>query len=243
MTGKVSDKTQNKALSNAIITANKLNTETTIGFGMSKPSGQYEIKANSNADSLTLIIKMLGYATQRINIPNKSQTINFELEESSIELKEVKVRPDPIKKYGDTLSYAVSAFKDKNDRVIADIIKKLPGVEVTQSGQILYQGEPINKYYIEGMDLLEGRYKLANENLNVEAVTNVEILENHQPVRMLNGVVHSEKAALNIKLKKKHHHNWTNKFGSGLLSPTLGCESYTDAFHKKHPIFSNLSSQ
>jgi hypothetical protein len=50
ITGKVSDKAQKKALSNAIITLNKLNTETTIGFGMSKPSGQYEIKCNANAD-------------------------------------------------------------------------------------------------------------------------------------------------------------------------------------------------
>lgn len=216
ITGKVSDKTQNKTLSNAIITVNKLNTEITLGYGMSKPSGQYEIKSNVNADSLTLNIKMLGYAAQRINIANKNQTINFELEESSIELKEVKVKPDPIKKYGDTLSYAVSAFKDKNDRVIADIIKKLPGVEVSPNGQILYQGEPINKYYIEGMDLLEGRYKLANENLNVEAVTNVEILENHQPVKMLNGVVHSEKAALNIKLKKNITTTGQVSLGAGI---------------------------
>ncbi len=216
ITGKVSDKAQNKALSNAIITANKLNTEITIGYGISKPSGQYEIKSNANADSLTLNIKMLGYAAQRINIANKSQTINFELKESSIELKEVKVKPDPIKKYGDTLSYAVSAFKDKNDRVIADIIKKLPGVEVSPNGQILYQGEPINKYYIEGMDLLEGRYKLANENLNVEAVTDVEILENHQPVKMLNGVVHSEKAALNIKLKKNITTTGQVSLGAGI---------------------------
>lgn len=224
ITGKVSDKTQSKALANAIITANKLNTETTIGFGMSKPLGQFEIKANSSADSLTLIIKMLGYATQRLNVPNKSQTINFELEESSIELKEIKVRPEPIKKNGDTLSYTVSAFKDKNDRVIADIIKKLPGVEVSPNGQILYQGEPINKYYIEGMDLLEGRYKLANENLNVEAVTNVEILENHQPVRMLNGVVHSEKAALNIKLKKNITTTGQVSLGAGIDPAQLLCD-------------------
>jgi len=236
ISGKVSDKTQNKALSNAIITLNKLNTETTIGFGMSKPSGQYEIKCNANADSLTLIIKMLGYAAQRINIANKSQTINFELEESSIELKEVKVKPDPIKKYGDTLSYAVSAFKDKNDRVIADIIRKLPGVEVSPNGQILYQGEPINKYYIEGMDLLEGRYKLANENLNVEAVTNIEILENHQPVRMLNGVVHSEKAALNIKLKKNITTTGQMSLGAG-FSPLLWDVNLTPMFFTKNTQF------
>ncbi len=236
ITGKVSDKAQNKALSNAIITLNQLNTETTLAYTLSKPSGQYEIKSNTDADSLTLNIKMLGYAAQRLNIANKSQSINFTLEESSIELKEVKVKPDPIKKYGDTLSYAVSAFKDKNDRVIADIIKKLPGVEVSPNGQILYQGEPINKYYIEGMDLLEGRYKLANENLNVEAVTNVEILENHQPVRMLNGVVHSEKAALNIKLKKNITTTGQLSLGAG-ISPLLWDVNLTPMLFTKNTQF------
>ena len=236
ITGKVSDKAQKKVLSNAIITVNKLNTEITVGYGMSKPSGQYDIKSNANADSLTLNIKMLGYAAQRINIANKSQNINFELEESSIELKEVKVKPDPIKKYGDTLSYTVSAFKDKNDRVIADIIKKLPGVEVSPNGQILYQGEPINKYYIEGMDLLEGRYKLASDNLNVDAVTNVEILENHQPVRMLNGVVHSEKAALNIKLKKNITTTGQMSLGAG-FSPLLWDVNLTPMLFTKNTQF------
>ena len=116
ISGKVSDNAQNKALSNAIITVNKLNTEITVGYTMSKPSGQFELKTKVVSDSLTLSIKMLGYAAQRINVANRSQTINFDLEQSSIELKEVKVRPVPVQKYGDTLSYAVSAFKDKNDR-------------------------------------------------------------------------------------------------------------------------------
>ena len=120
--------------------------------------------------------------------------------------------------------------------MIADIIKKLPGVEVSPNGQILYQGEPINKYYIEGMDLLEGRYKLANENLNVDAVTSVEIMENHQPVRMLNGVVHSEKAALNIKLKKNITTTGQMNVGAG-FSPLLWDVNFTPTFFTKNIQF------
>ncbi|WP_394993191.1 carboxypeptidase-like regulatory domain-containing protein [Emticicia sp.] len=236
ISGKVTDVAQNKALSNAIITLNKLNTEITLAYTLSKPSGQFELKTNASTDSLTLSIKMLGYATQRINISSRTQTINFALEETSIELKEVKVKPEPIKKYGDTLSYSVAAFKNKNDRVIADIIKKLPGIEVTPNGQILYQGEPINKYYIEGMDLLEGRYKLANDNLNVEAVTDVEIIENHQPIKMLNGVVYSEKAALNIKLKKNITTTGQISFGAG-LSPLLWDVNFTPMIFTKKNQF------
>ena len=107
---------------------------------------------------------------------------------------------------------------------------------MSPNGQILYQGEPINKCYIEGMDLLEGRYKLANDNLNVDAVTNVEILENHQPVRMLNGVVHSEKAALNIKLKKNITTTGQMSLGAG-FSPLLWDVNLTPMLFTKNTQF------
>jgi hypothetical protein len=51
---------------------------------------------------------------------------------------------------------------------------------VLPDGKILYQGKAINKYYIEGLDLLEGKYNLANDNLPYQEVSQVQILENHQ---------------------------------------------------------------
>jgi hypothetical protein len=67
----------------------------------------------------------------------------------------VKITAPKIKQTGDTISYSVIDFSDKNDRTIGDVLKKLPGVDVTESGQILYQNKPINKFYIEGSDLLQ----------------------------------------------------------------------------------------
>ena len=80
-----------------------------------------------------------------------------------------------------------SNFKVK----IADILKKLPGIDIRPNGQIYYKDEPIQKYYIEGLDLLEGRYNLANNNLSADAVSKVEILENHQPVKVLEYLDHA----------------------------------------------------
>lgn len=236
ITGKIQDKSTELPLSNAIITINKLNTGLVLAFTTSNAKGNFEVISKSESDSITLVVRMLGFSEFRNNIPNVSQNTSILLNVSSVELKEIKIKPDPIKKYGDTLSYTVSAFKDKNDRVIADIIKKLPGVEVTPNGQILYQGQPINKYYIEGMDLLEGRYKLANENLNVEAVTNIEIIENHQPIKLLNGVVYSEKAALNIKLKKDITATGQISLGVG-LSPLLWDVNFTPMIFTKQMQF------
>ena len=124
------------------------------------------------------------------------QTIK--MQEQAIALKEVKVTPQRIREQGDTLTYSVESFKLKQDRSIADVIAKMPGLEVLPSGTIRYQGKAINKFYIEGMDLLGGKYAMASENLSADKVKSVQVYENHQPVKVLKDIKFSEQAALNL---------------------------------------------
>jgi hypothetical protein len=82
----------------------------------------------------------------------------------------------------------VNSFSKEQDRSIGDVLKRMPGIEVLPDGKILYQGKAINKYYIEGLDLLEGKYNLANDNLPYQEVSQVQILENHQPIKTLDSL-------------------------------------------------------
>ena len=66
--------------------------------------------------------------------------------EKGIELKEVVVVADKITQRGDTLSYMVDAYKDAGDRVIGDVIKKMPGLEVSESGQISFNGKTVKNF-------------------------------------------------------------------------------------------------
>ena len=94
-----------------------------------------------------------------------------------VKLKEVTVCGAPITRQGDTLSYKVDAFATKQDRVISDVLKKLPGIEMASNGQVSYEGKPISKFYINWLDLLESRYTLASDNLPADAVQSVLVLE------------------------------------------------------------------
>ncbi len=67
----------------------------------------------------------------------------------------------------------------------------------------MYQGEDINKFYIEGSDLLGGKYGIAANGISHEDVGAVEVMENHQPMQVLSGISFSDKAAINLKLKKE----------------------------------------
>ena len=144
---------------------------------------------------------LMGYDRKRIGAEHVRQGMRVSLAPSGIMLKELTVKARPMERRKDTINYNVAAFKGKEDRYIEDVLKKLPGIEVADNGAISYQGKPINKFNIEGQDLLGNQYNQATRNLPADAVATVQVMENDQPVRALKDRVPSDKATLNIKLK------------------------------------------
>jgi len=198
--GFVFDKATKKPISGAIISMLDENSEAVV-YDISTENGEYHLSFNITDKKILLIGRMLGYKEEQIELETKSQQQNLYLEETGIEIKEVIIKSKPINVNEDTLKYSVNTFKSAGDRVIGDVLKKLPGIEVTESGGIKYNGEPINKFYIEGLDLLENKYGIATNNVPVDAVQNVEVIENHQPIKSIKGMVTSTQAAINLKLK------------------------------------------
>ncbi|AMJ64830.1 hypothetical protein [Hymenobacter sp. PAMC 26628] len=193
-------------------------------FVISGPDGRFTLTLPTApaSDSLLLAARALGYAVQLRRLANRSQPVELKMREEATKLKEVVVQGAPITRQGDTLSYQVGAFANKRDRVISDVLKKMPGIEVASDGQISYEGRPISKFYINGQDLLESRYTLASDNLPADAVQQVQVLENHQPVRALDKLVHPDNAALNIKLKNKVTATGQARLGAGLVPSPPG---------------------
>ena len=54
-----------------------------------------------------------------------------------MKLPEVTVKMKPIRQVGDTLNYNVSSFRGKDDHYLVDVLKKLPGIEVSENGTVL----------------------------------------------------------------------------------------------------------
>ena len=173
--------TQNDSL--PVISANvmvKTQQGKIAAFASTDVDGKFSLNLKASADSLTLTVSMIGFKQYSAPLKQNGHPITIFLDEGSLKLKEVVVKADRIRENGDTVTYSVGAFAEKQDRSIGDVLSRMPGIDVSQSGKIQYQGTDINKFYIEGSDLLGGKYGIATKGIDHEDVSQVEVLENHQ---------------------------------------------------------------
>lgn len=174
-------------------------TDASGKFAMSTP----EIKG------YTIDVSMMSFAKQTVKLDSVQLPVTILMEAAATMLKEVAVKADAIREQGDTITYNVGSFAQAQDRSIGDVLKRMPGIDVANNGKIQYQGEDINKFYIEGSDLLGGKYGIATNGINHEDVGAVEVMENHQPMQVLAGISFSDKAAINLKLKNRAKATWS----------------------------------
>lgn len=213
-----------------------------IAFAVSDSQGRWRATVNSTADSLDIEASSVHYRNERRRIANRSQSLVFELVYEVKELSTFTIRAPDIEWRGDTISYLVSTFAQEHNRSIANVLQNMPGIEVEPSGRILYQGEPINRFYVEGLDLMGGRYALVSRNMPHRSVATVEIIENHQPIRILEERIPSHQAALNLKLKQEIITTGTSKLGSG-LNPLLWDVNITPmTFTKKFQVVNSYQA-
>ena len=201
ISGKVMSKDDGKPIASASVTVEEIGKNAILSYAITDAKGQYKVSFSSNDSKIQIKVKAFNRKTLLNEYNNANQSLDFSLEDQATEIKEVKLKTKLITKRGDTISYDLKSFENKADRSLADVLKKIPGIEVNKDGSILYQGEPINKFYVNGKDLMEGSYGLINNSLPKDAVQKVEVMENHQPVKLLQNKLASENAAINVKLK------------------------------------------
>ncbi|MDO5421841.1 MAG: carboxypeptidase-like regulatory domain-containing protein [Bacteroides sp.] len=171
---------------------------TIISYSYTDAQGHFDIKPNSPGHFLSF--SCIGYKRLMFPVTQFKDGMNIQMEETTVQIREVKITSQRIRQKKDTLTYTVSGFKMPQDRTIEDVLKKIPGIEVTPNGTIKFQDKPISNFYIEGMNLLEEKYALGSKNIPADMVKEVQVLQGHQPIAALRGKSFSDNAALNLTL-------------------------------------------
>lgn len=187
----------------AFVSLSAKGSETTESYADADERGRYKTEYRGEADSLALTVSGMGFGSITRMVANRSQAVDFTVAEKGYTLREVVVKAQKIREEGDTLNYNVAAYRGQTDRVIGDVLKKMPGTEVSESGGIKFNGKPIKNFYVENMDLLQSRYGIATNNISAEDVTVVQVMQNHQPIRAIKDLKPSEDVAINLRLRQQ----------------------------------------
>ena len=101
--------------------------------------------------------------------------------------------------YSNVISFTTSGgAPDSGDN---PTLKKLPGVDIEKNGRINYNGKPINRFTVEGLDLTGGKYNQLEENIKAKDVKKAEVIEHDQPIKALQNKTFTDNVAMNIALK------------------------------------------
>lgn len=214
--GTVKD-TTGVALEMANIMAINNNTKAMDAYAITNDAGKYQLNLNANTP-YTLKISYIGYESQekQITTSDKAMNYNIVLKEGNL-LKEVElVYEMPVSISGDTIIYNSDSFTNGTERKLEDVLKKLPGVEVDNDGNITVEGKSVQKVMVEGKDFFDGDTKIATKNIPANALDKIQVLRNYNEVSNLKGLENNEEnVAINIKLKEGKKNFWFGDITAG----------------------------
>ena len=184
-------------------------------YTMTDAKGNFFLKLKSNT-AYKIQVSALGLQTINDSLTTAQNDLirDYELR-ADIVLDEVVVKM-PVLIRGDTLIYDADSFKNGSERKLEDIIDKLPGVEINDSGQIEVEGKVVNKLMVNGKDFFDGDTKIATKNIPSSTVDKIQVLKNYGEVGQLRGVGNNQdNVAINIKLKQGKESFWFGNVTTG----------------------------
>jgi hypothetical protein len=201
--GKVQDFSNLKPISGAIVIASKVKDSILVQFTRTNKAGEFSL-TNLPIDTFKITIGHPNFQDQFMYVfGNQNEKLiplpPVQLDNSKKELSPafIYVNKSPIYYKGDTLVFVADSFKVRENGVVEDLLRKLPGVSVDARGKVTFQGKDIDQIYVDGDEFFGNDPTVATKNLGAKAIQNVQIYEKKNNTE--NG--EEAKQIMNLKLK------------------------------------------
>ena len=170
-----------------------------------------------------LKITYIGYKsfTKPLKIFSKESFVNLgnvDITPDNIQTDEVVVNAKaPIgEQKEDTTIFNASSFKTTKDATAEDLVKKMPGVEVDQSGTVKAQGEEVKKVMVDGKPFFGDDPTAALRNLPSEVIDKVQIYDKMSDQSEFSGFDDGQTSkTMNIITKALKRNGQFGKFSAG----------------------------
>ena len=136
-----------------------------------------------------------------------------------IQLKEVVIKDDgpAVSMKGDTIEYNATKFKTKDNAVVEDLLRKLPGVNIDKTGTIKAQGEVVQRVLVDGKEFFGSDPSIATRNLPADMIQKVQVLDKNSDMAEFTGVADGkQQKTINLITKKDRKRGYFGNLNGGL---------------------------
>lgn len=165
----------------------------------------------------------LGYQTQCVNVAPEQGRTRYDMGEillstGDILLAEATVvgkAPEVVVKE-DTVEFNADSYKTQPSAVVEDLLKRLPGVEVDETGKITANGKEVTKILLDGKEFFSDDPKVASKNIPVEMVQKLQVVDRKSDLARITGVDDGEEeTVINLTIKPGMNQGWFGEIQGG----------------------------
>lgn len=217
--GVVLDTAEKKKLSYAIVALIDLKDSTLYQSLRTAADGSFEINKVAPGSYRLMISypNMADYLQElAISDTTKRDLGKLPMILEAVLLKEVVVKyVPPVRMKGDTLEYTADSFIVKPGANVAELLKRLPGIQVDRNGRITAQGKEVKKILVDGDEFFSDDPGLATQYLQANAVDKVQVFDKKSDAAEFTGVDDGKRTkTINLKLKNNKRNGYFGKISA-----------------------------
>ena len=222
VSGSVVDKEDNSPVVQATVQLLSLPDSTMAVGNVTDAGGRFSISARPG--KYVLKVSFVGYLSymKEYQLTSSKPTLNvgkISLSSDAIMLSEAVVTAEApqVTVSGDTLGYNTSAYRTSEGAMLEELVKKLPGAEVDDEGNVKINGKEVKKLMVDGKEFFGGDVKTGLQNLPVNMVEKINAYDRQSDNARITGIDDGEEeTVLDLTVKKGMNQGWIGNLDGGL---------------------------
>ena len=149
-------------------------------------------------------------------------TIYLQEDHEMLDAAHVSAIGNPIEIRQDTIIFNAASFTLGQNAMLEDLLKRMPGMEITSEGTVKYNGEEIKKITVGGKTFFFDDPKMALKNLPAQVVDKVKVIDKVSDEEQFSGVATDREKVMDLEFKKEFQQGWFGNAKAGAGSTLAG---------------------
>ena len=220
LSGVVMDKEEGSVMPYATVELLNVSDSSYVKGEICNDEGAFVLK-NVDEGAYLLRTSFMGYNTSYRKIQVKEvqeKPLRIRLTPDKVMLEEVKIlaAATPVVVKEDTLVYNAEAFRVADGAVLEDLVKKLPGAQLSRDGKLMVNGKEIKKVLVDGREFFSDDPKVSLKNLPANMVENLKTYNKKSDSSLSTGTDDDDdETVLDLTVKKGMKNGWMGNFTGG----------------------------